>query len=207
MDNVPQRGTGAALVAHWDWAAERGLMKKNTARSMKAAAKQVIAIEPEWERLQVADMDVEDLLARFRNITHIRPESIRAYESRFRQAVTSYMTYLNSPTTYRAPQRPGKQGSSSATGEKRAGRNQAMRAAAEPPGGAGQKGSQHQDEGQPRANLVTYPFPIRTGVLAELRLPVDLSVDEADRVATFVKALAMTRPNGGAESDGENPAR
>lgn len=55
--------------------------------------------------------------------------------------------------------------------------------------------------------MVTYPFPIRAGVLAELRLPVDLSGGAADRVGTFVKAIAITNPATHSGVDGADANR
>ena len=42
--------------------------------------------------------------------------------------------------------------------------------------------------------LVEYPFPVREGVRATLRLPERLSEDEAARLASFVSALALHDP-------------
>lgn len=42
--------------------------------------------------------------------------------------------------------------------------------------------------------LVVYPFPLRGDVFAELRLPADLTPDEAERMAAFIKTLAVEPP-------------
>ena len=39
---------------------------------------------------------------------------------------------------------------------------------------------------------VTYPFPLRPGVICELRLPVDLTQTEARRLAEWVETLVRT---------------
>ena len=38
---------------------------------------------------------------------------------------------------------------------------------------------------------LTYPFEVRDGVIAELRLPIGLTRTEAERVAAFVMTLAL----------------
>lgn len=205
MDDMTQGATGSTLVGHWDWAANRGLMKKSTARSTKASVKRVISIDPNWERLRVADMDVEDILARFRSATDINPASLRVYESRFRNGLASYMSYLQSPSTYRPLQRSSKPRGSSTTGRRRSGGRQATRAGADLPAGT-DEGSARQAHRRVPSSLVTYPFPIRAEILAELSLPVDLSAEEADRVATFVKALVMTKSSGSAKRDHDKQA-
>jgi hypothetical protein len=47
------------------------------------------------------------------------------------------------------------------------------------------------------AKLVVYPFPVRPDVFAELKLPADLTVDEALRLSAFLKAVALTDSGGG----------
>jgi hypothetical protein len=42
---------------------------------------------------------------------------------------------------------------------------------------------------------ITYPFPLRAGVVSTLELPADLSAREAERIATFVKSLAVDDSN------------
>jgi hypothetical protein len=39
--------------------------------------------------------------------------------------------------------------------------------------------------------MVTYPYPVRPGLLAQVSLPADLTAKEADRVAKFVASLAF----------------
>ena len=52
-------------------------------------------------------------------------------------------------------------------------------------------------DGDPKAarvagdRLIDYPFPVRDGVQASLRLPARLSDSEAARLAAFVQALAL----------------
>jgi hypothetical protein len=47
--------------------------------------------------------------------------------------------------------------------------------------------------------LVVYPFPVRPDVFAELKLPADLTVDEALRLSAFLKAVALSEPGGGTQ--------
>lgn len=194
MAELATRGTGAALVAHWDWAIERGLVNKNTGRSIKAAVNQVLSIEDGWERMRVDDMDVEGLLLRFRNLSGISPSSLAAYEARFRQAVASYLDYLNNPTTYRPSQRRPRSAAPKSAGSGGDRRTAAATSAATPPEpksitpASGALGTEHSD-------FVTYPLPLRPKVFAELRLPVDLTREEAERIGAFALAVAVRKPD------------
>ena len=39
--------------------------------------------------------------------------------------------------------------------------------------------------------LITYPFPIRSGIQGKITLPEDLTSREADRINAFIKTLAV----------------
>jgi hypothetical protein len=39
--------------------------------------------------------------------------------------------------------------------------------------------------------MVTYPYPVRPGLLAQLKLPANLTAKEATRLAKFVESLAF----------------
>jgi hypothetical protein len=47
------------------------------------------------------------------------------------------------------------------------------------------------------AKLVVYPFPVRPDVFAELKLPADLTAEEALRLGAFLKAIALSDAGGG----------
>lgn len=47
------------------------------------------------------------------------------------------------------------------------------------------------------AKLVVYPFPVRPDVFAELKLPADLTLEEANRLSAFLNAVAMADGGGG----------
>lgn len=45
-----------------------------------------------------------------------------------------------------------------------------------------------------RATVITYPFPLRDGVLASIDLPADLTGREARRLSAFISSLAIEEP-------------
>src|SRR5437660_3226092 len=107
--SAPQRGTGLAFVRHWDWVAEKGLMAPASARAIRAAVSQILKIDSNWESVDVRNLDVEALFARFRNLSKIAPGSLAAYESRFRSGLQSYLAYLDNPTSYQPKTRKAAQ--------------------------------------------------------------------------------------------------
>src|SRR5258707_13511963 len=93
-------GTGRAFVEHWDWAWARGLLNRQTALALRAAASRVLQIEgSDWESVDVRSLDVEELLGRFTNLAKqdFAPQSLATYQSRFRKALSMYIEYLNNP--------------------------------------------------------------------------------------------------------------
>jgi hypothetical protein len=187
--SAPQRGTGLAFVQHWDWVAEKGLMPQNTALSIRTSVSKILGIDENWESLDVRQLDAEALIARFRNLSHLAPKSLATYESRFRSGLASYLAYLDNPASYQPK------------GRKQAPRDEKPGATSRKPG----TGSRLVPQGQPSptphlpttsTRLVVYPFPVRPDVFAELKLPADLTLDEATRLSAFLKALALAEPSG-----------
>ena len=88
--------TGKTLIDHWSWAADKGVMNRNTAAGLRAACVQVLGVVDDPEQVNVANLDVEDLLTRFQNLRkqRFKPQVLEAYKRRFRNAVKSYKEYL-----------------------------------------------------------------------------------------------------------------
>jgi len=190
--SAPQRGTGLAFVQHWDWVAEKGLIPASTARAIRASVSQILKIDDNWESVDVRGLDVDSLIGRFRNLSKLAPGSLATYESRFRSGLESYLAYLDNPTSYqpraRKPaqrdEKPTSKSKNTATVQTTVGSSGTSFNV--PLAGSG-------------AKLVVYPFPVRPNVFAELKLPADLTVDEALRLSAFLKAVALSDGSGGSQ--------
>jgi hypothetical protein len=184
--SAPPRGTGLAFVQHWVWVADKGLMPRATALAIRAAASQILKIESDWESLDVRSLNVDGLIGRFRNVSKVAPGSLATYESRFRSGLSSYLAYLDNPASYqpkgRRPIRNDNPRSRSKTSEI------SDQAKAHEDSGPAATGSLQVEA----ARLVVYPFQVRRGVFAELKLPADLTIDEARRLGKFIEAAALT---------------
>jgi hypothetical protein len=186
MDGIDT--TGKALVAHWAWAAEKGLMNSNTASALRAACSQVMAALDDWETIDVRTVDPEDVFRRFQNkrSKDFKPDSFQAYKRRFLQAVRSFLEYANDPASWKAP---SSERAPSGKREKRATNGTpaaAIDASEDLFAEAGTRSS-----GPSAAGLVEYPFPLREGRLAYLRLPADLKAAEVRRLTAFLGTLAV----------------
>jgi hypothetical protein len=168
--------TGKAFIEHWNWAAEKGVMNKNTAAGLRAACTQVLSALDNWESVDIKSLDVEGTLTRFQNLKHkdFKPAVLDTYKRRFRQAVSSYLKYLEDPagwkprTLERAPVPEKTNGGDRTPGSVRT--------------------TMHEI---PQTGLVEYPFPLRDSQIARLVLPRDLKSSEVKRLSAFMSTLTV----------------
>ncbi len=167
--------SAANLVEHWDWAAKKGLMNLNTARSLRAACAQVLAVLDNWESIDIRDLNVDDTLARFVNLRKkdFKPQSLETYKQRFRYAVTQYLAYLENPAGWRPRFR-----------ERTAAERKPSREAVMPQAST----DTPSDRG---GTIITYPFPLREGLIVRLSLPPDLTLAEVQRLTSYMTILAV----------------
>jgi hypothetical protein len=185
MDTEVQDGTGAALLAHWKRMADTHQVNENTAGALRAASVKVLGAIEDGQIVDVRKLDVEDALRRFENKHHkdMTPQSLATYKTRFRNAVKMYTDYLANPSGWKPPAskartaRGGRQ-EAPATNEQGEAENGAA-----PPAGATLL--------PPTAGLISYPYPLRTGLLVTLMLPADLTKREATRLNGFIESLAI----------------
>ena len=89
-----------SLVDHWSWAADKGLMNRNTAAGLRSACVRVLEVLGDgWEQTDITDLNVDDILLRFQNLKKkdFVPQVLEAYKHRFRKAIASYFGYLENP--------------------------------------------------------------------------------------------------------------
>ena len=166
-------------------------MPASTARAIRASVSQILKIDDNWESVDVRGLDVNSLIGRFRNFVvaleawlHTNPGSAQASSPTLRtstiprlisQGLANLLSAMKSRPRSRRTQTPLK-------------RQLAVRVVLfnVPLPGSG-------------AKLVVYPFPVRPNVFAELKLPADLTVDEALRLSAFLKAVALSDGSGGSQ--------
>ncbi len=181
---------GKDLVEFWNWAAQRGEMGAHTARALRSACKEVLTtVEPDtWESLDLRALDdVDSFCLRFVRLkagSNFKPDSLTAYQQRFRRALASYLEYLEAPDKWQY-------GSESPSPTKETSKGKSK------PQGATRRQSKPRPGGE-KVNpndpqMLTYPFPVRpwSGLVVNITLPADLTRQEAKRLATFVESLAV----------------
>lgn len=188
-----QIGTGSAegLYEFCDWLVKKGLMTSAAVEPLRSATKQIVSsVDSDVEAANVnvgsTEFDVEAYMDRFEKLSGAKyaPDSLNAYRRRFRRAVELYRQYLTEgaanfkPPAGRVPRkRPVKENGSNGTN------NTAQKSKTEE--------RQLNPPPPPPPDLISYPFPLSTGTIAQLNLPPRLGKDDADRMAVFIRALVF----------------
>lgn len=181
--NHATESTGAGLIHFLDFAIEKGYLKSATGQSMKTACKEVLSAAEgdEWESVDLVGLDVDDVSRRFETLRAMKfsPGSLSTYKSRFQKSLAMFEDFRADPSSWRptVKQRTRSKGSAAeglATS-----------------GGASSAPPQPVHSPHPSASVITYPFPLRDGVLVSLQLPADLSKREARRLGAFIDSLAL----------------
>lgn len=178
--------TGKACVEFWKWAPQKGLVNANTATAHRVACTQVLGVLDNWESLDVAALDTEDVFTRFVNLKGkaFTPESLTTYKSRFSRALATFLEYAKNPAGWKPKSQPKRE-------------KQTNGPAPSPAGGSPKP---HSEESEPppalmpptsRTGLIEYPFPLREGRFAFLRLPTDLTAADVKRLTAYLNTLAL----------------
>jgi hypothetical protein len=171
--------TGKDFVAHWEWAASKGLLNGNTANALRAACSKVLEIEKGWETTDVSSLDIDGLLKRFRTLKgkQYKPDSLKEYERRFRKAHSSYLAYVKDPSSWKV------------AGQERAARNGKSEKSRRAEEGAASDSPTPSVPAPP--GFVEYPFPLREGRIVRMSLPADLKAADVKRLSAFLATLVV----------------
>jgi hypothetical protein len=181
-------GTGAGLREFLDRAAGNGDLNPSTANALRAAVTSVLSVEDDPDQVDVRHLDVDTTLQRFETLHRSRytPASMKSYQSRFRNAVAMYIAWLDKDPNWRKVVK--------------ARRAVAANGRPSKPGAMAPELVHVQDtdfgvfDETAAVRLVTYHLPLRPDLIVQLQLPVDLTPDDAARVAAFVKSLVFEAP-------------
>lgn len=188
-------GTVDGLFAYLDYLIERGYAPASAISPWKSAVKQTFSTvegNEQYGNMDLTTVDLDDYLNRYAvkasGTGNVKQESVVAYQRRVTKAIESYREYVNDPTSWRPPKLRASIKRSRPTPEKES------------------NGNGHAPEiPQAHANgstLMDYPFPLRSGQIAHVRLPVRLDKADADRLATFIRTLVFEEQRALAEHAG-----
>lgn len=180
-----------ALTDFLKYVADHGLWKANTAVSYRSAAAKVEGDLTEQEAADVQQIDLDLLFQRYtnRNKLKVSPSTLATYKRRLGSAISEFVRYRQDPINYRpeiGSQRKGGDGGDSATKKPR--RTTKKKPSEVAPKEDVQQSSMGMTSSTP---MLTIPFPLRPDFLASIQIPRDLRKTEAERLAAFIKTLAM----------------
>lgn len=171
--------TAEALLNFLKQAGMEGLINPATARARRKALEQLASELTEEERRDIRRIDVDDLLSRFHKLegSSIRSETLQIYGQRVGAALTEYLDWLENPQTFTKARRERPRAFSRGepiTPEQQAAERVTLEATENP------------------SNVV--PVPIRDDHVVYLaNVPLDLSPEEAARIARVIRAFADGR--------------
>ncbi len=178
--------SGKALVEFWKWAVDKGEMNQNTGGAIQAACSQVLkSAEDNWEVVDARALNIEDICRRFQNkrSKDLKPASLTTYVNRFQQGVAMFLEHARDPSSWKPARR-----NRSARQERK---NEPVDDIGIVGGSSMKLPSLVAAPPSSSSPLVEYPFPLREGRLAYLKLPVDLKAAEVKRLAAHLNTLAV----------------
>lgn len=169
------------LLGFLDHAGDKGLMPAATAQALAVGTRNVLGVLAEDEKADLGQLDLDAAIKRFTNkrARDFNPSSLKEYGRRIRRAVELFVDWREDPANFkiktRATAGPGPR-------EKKEARD------SEPPGReAGSEQAVDEVAGTYRSSV-----PVRQGIVVTLvNIPKDLTSAEAERIASFVKMLAL----------------
>ena len=101
----------AALVRFLEYAASKGILNQATARTRRVAVNKVLSLADDTEKADLRTLNMEDVYVRFVNLnkTYFKPESLSIYKSRCMSALSDFLKWVESPSTFRTDTRPRQQ--------------------------------------------------------------------------------------------------
>jgi hypothetical protein len=184
-------GTVGGLMGFFDYLTDKGIMSAAAVAPLRSAARQVFeTVEgtADIEEIDVRSLEVEDYLDRFevkaRDTGRYQPDSITAYRRRFARGVEQYMAYITTGVVPRVRSRRA-QSVTRGTPPTRTEKPHGVQAT------SASQTNAASDVTDAQPGMVSYPFPLASGGIATLRLPVRLERSDAERLAAFVRTLVF----------------
>jgi hypothetical protein len=168
----------AAFLAFLRQGALAGVIRPATARSRKLAAEQLLEQLKSNERLDLRQLDVDELCTRFHKLqgSTIRPETLQIYNERLKAGLRDFISWTDNPGDFVSIE------GDHSEAEQVAARDDAGRARAR----------EELALNPPRSPHDIFPVPIREDLVVYIQnVPLDLTPREARKIAAVVQALAQ----------------
>ena len=167
------------LLDFLNHAGDRGLMPTASARALAVATRNVFGVLEEDEQKNIGKLDLDAVIKRFNNkrARDFNPGSLKEYARRVRKAIELFEEWKSNPADFSVKTRTSRRSKSEPSSEKI---SRPTNSFPETQASTGQSGTYQSS------------FPIRAGrVITLLNVPEDLTSAEAEKLAQFVKMLAV----------------
>lgn len=171
------------LLEFLDHASVRGLMPAATAQALAVASRNVLGVLSEKEQEDLSQHDIASVIKRFNNkrAKDFNPSSLKEYGRRVSRAIDLFVQWREDPANFTFKTRA----TSSARKKER---NEGAAATTGTSDGA----FDAVLTGPQRAGAYQSAIPVRPGLVVTLHnIPPDLTKAEAERLANFVRMLAV----------------
>lgn len=170
------------LLEFLDHASDRGLIPAATAQALAVASRNVLGVLSEKEQEDLSQHDTASVIKRFNNkrAKDFNPSSLKEYGRRVSRAIDLFLKWREDPANFTVKTR--------ATSSAR--RKERSEGAAVTAGTS--DGVYDAVTGPQRAGAYQSAIPVRPGLVVTLvNIPYDLTKAEAERLANFVRMLAV----------------
>ena len=178
------------LLKFLDYLGDKGLMKRSTAISRKAAVNTLLSILEPDEAVDVRNINLDSLMNRFANLRQgqFKPESLSVYKSRLGSSIEEFVRWRANPTTFKLQMGTKERATKTQNNDTSKGDRQNDRQH-KTPSQNGQKGDLKTPEDE--VQTITFPVPIRPGVIVRVTgIPSDLTPEEAEKIGNVILALS-----------------
>jgi hypothetical protein len=171
------------LLAFLEVSATRGALPRATAAALTVASRRVMEVLTAKERANLLNVEPVVVVKRFNHkfADHFSAASLKEYGRRFERALELFKQWNAAPSNFSVPTRLTK-------------RARQARAAVDPAHEESRVSVEGHSPAPAGAPSFHSSFPVRPGtVVTLLNIPSDLTRAEADRLAQFIKMLAVER--------------
>lgn len=179
-----QDGSAEGLLQFLDYVVNKGYGTAAAVNPWRSAVRRVLHTvegDDSYGNVDVRSLDLDDYLSRFETKAlgtgKVKVESAQAYRRRFTNALEAYLAFIDegkTPSFRQGQRRPKAEPAPRSSGAE----STADRAPAQVPG----------------QRMIEYPFPLKSGQVAILRLPARLEKADAERLSAFVRTLVLEPP-------------
>lgn len=180
------------LLDFLDYLVRNGLVNKSTGSSRRVACGKVFEVLDGDERKDVRSISLEDVMTRFGNIQGAKytPQSLSVYRSRLGRSIQEFLRYKRDPAAFKSAGGSLRTKKSVSVPSETLWSSCSISAEDDVPS---QKGVYSELTASPQnMDAINVPIALGGGRLVQVvGLPVDLTEEEAQKIANVVKAMVQ----------------